>query len=150
MLYSHVPLFSSVVMFFPMQWLELTALIEGCPPIVQWQSCTLRNSNMIQPSIWFALLFVSLWICILQYILISAWLKASSDLRTSFSNALTTHNAFTSRRIWTLEFVLFLSLSPSLLSLLYVNSHLKNPHLICKEREVPGTGTITVFLGLLN
>lgn len=42
-LYSHVPLFSSAIIFFPMHWLELTALIEGCPPIVQWQSCTLQN-----------------------------------------------------------------------------------------------------------
>lgn len=144
-LYSRVPLFSRS---FPMQWLELTALIEGCPPIVQWQSCTLQNFPQYS-SKYLTCSFICLTLDMhTQYILIYACLKASSDLRTSFFIALSIHNDFTSCRIWTLGFFLFLLLSPSLLFLLYINSHLKNPHLCCKEREVPGT--ITVFLGLLN
>lgn len=83
-LYSPVPLFSSPIIFFPMQWLEFVALIEGWHPLCNDSHAHYRISSMIQPSISFALLFVSLWICILRYSLISACLTASSDFRTSF------------------------------------------------------------------
>lgn len=83
-LYSTVPLFSSPIIFFPMQWLEFVALIEGWHPLCNDSHAHYRISPMIQPSISFALLFFSLWICILRYSLISACLTASSDFRTSF------------------------------------------------------------------
>lgn len=83
-LYSPVPLFSSPLIFFPMQWLEFFAWIEGWHPLCNDSHSHYRISPVIQPSISFALLFVSLWICILRYSLISACLKDSSDFRTSF------------------------------------------------------------------